>query len=184
MGDSTRGHSQLSVAILPLTDKSPPENPQEKHPPSSPSGAEGPASTPPKDTSDNPSNLRDTGTVMTTPPEESEHGVTTPPSYSEEDFPTEYPPRDNPEAPLGSEDGLVVPPTNKSQRIPPEDPFSRFWSGQTADRPDEDKKRHRWLDRKSERRHSVDLEALDQQDHRPYRYALRRERSGPCNLSF
>ena len=37
-------------------------------------------------------------------------------------------------------------------------------------------KRHRWLVRKPERRHSVELEALDEQDHRPYRHVLRRTR--------
>ena len=35
---------------------------------------------------------------------------------------------------------------------------------------------HRWLVRKPERRHSVELEALDEQDHRPKRYVLRRTR--------
>ena len=33
------------------------------------------------------------------------------------------------------------------------------------------------MTRKPERRHSVELEALDEQDHRPYRYVLRRTRS-------
>ena len=37
-------------------------------------------------------------------------------------------------------------------------------------------KRDRWLTRKPERRHSVELEALDEQDHRPYRYVLRKTR--------
>ena len=32
------------------------------------------------------------------------------------------------------------------------------------------------MDRKPERRHSVELEALDKQDHRPYRYVLSRAR--------
>ena len=41
---------------------------------------------------------------------------------------------------------------------------------------DKDEKRHRWLNRKPERRHSVELKALDEQDQRPYKYALKRER--------
>ena len=114
---------------------------------------------------------------MTTPPsEESEHVVTTPPFHHREDSPANYPPKDQPEAPLDSEDGSVVPPANKSQSVPPDDPFFRFWSGQTADTSDKNKKQHRWLDRKPERRHSVELEALDKQDHRPYRYVLSRAR--------
>ena len=51
--DSTKGHSQLLVWTIPLTDEGPPENPQEKHPPPSPSGPEGPTSFPSKKTSDN-----------------------------------------------------------------------------------------------------------------------------------
>ena len=42
-----------------------------------------------------------------------------------------------------------------------------------ADISDKDKKRHRWLNQKPERRHSVDLEELDKQDSRPHRYVLR-----------
>ena len=64
-----------------------------------------------------------------------------------------------------------------SHSVPPDDPFSRFWSGQTADTSGKSKKRHRWLTRKPERRHSVELEVLHEQDHRPYRYVLRRTRS-------
>ena len=46
--DSAKGHSQPIVGTLPLTDQNPSEsistegNPQEKHPPPSPSEAEGP----------------------------------------------------------------------------------------------------------------------------------------------
>ena len=114
---------------------------------------------------------------MTTPPfEELEHIRVTPPSPHRQEIPTEYPPKENPKAPLDSEEGLGIPPTEKSQCIPPDDPFSRFWSGQTADTSGKSKKRHRWLTRKPGRRHSVELEALDEQDHRPYRYVLRRTR--------
>ena len=80
--------------------------------------------------------------MTTPPPEESEH-VT--PSHSGEYSPTNCPQEDHPEAPISSEDGSVVPPTYKSQSVPPDDPFSRFWSGQMADISDKDKKRHIWL---------------------------------------
>ena len=52
--DSSEGHSQLSVGILPLTDKDPPENPQEKDPSPGSSEAEGPNPASSRDTSDNP----------------------------------------------------------------------------------------------------------------------------------
>ena len=115
---------------------------------------------------------------MTTPPsKELEHVVDTPPSPQRKDSPSGYPPQDHPEAPLDSEEGLDVPPSKISQCVPPDNPFSRFWSGQTGDTSGKSKKRHRWLDRKPERRHSVELEALYEQDHRLYGYVLRRERS-------
>ena len=112
-------------------------------------------------------------TVTTPPPEESEHIVTTS-FHHKEDSTADYPPKDQPEAPLSTEDGSVIPPVDRTQPVPPDDPFSRFWSGQTADTSDKSKRRPRWLIRKPERRHSVDLEELDKQDPRPYRYVLRR----------
>ena len=69
----------------------------------------------------------------------------------------------------------MVPLYKKSQKVHTDDPFSRFWSGGTTDTSDKDKKRHRWLNRKPERRHSVELEALGKQDERPYKYVLKRE---------
>ena len=170
--DSTEGHSQLSVGTLPLTDKDPPENPQEKDPPPSSSGSEGPN---PTSSKDNPP--RNVETVTIPPPEELEHVVGTPPSSLRIDISTEYPTKENPKTPLDSEEGLGVPPNEKSQSVPPDDPFSRFWSGQTADTSDKNKKRYRWLTKKPVRRHSVELVALDEQDHRPYRYVLRRTRA-------
>ena len=62
--DSTEGHSQLLVGTLPLTDKDLPENPQEKHPPPSPSGADGPTFTPSKENSDNPPGPRDKERIL------------------------------------------------------------------------------------------------------------------------
>ena len=142
--DSTEGHSQFSVGTLPLTDKDPPEKTQEKDPPPSSSEVEGPNPTSSKDTSDNAPSPRDKEKVTTLPPEELEHVVGTPPSPHGKDSPTEYPPKETPKAPLDSEEGLGVPPTEKSQSVPPDDPFSRFWSGLTADTSDKNKKRHRW----------------------------------------
>ena len=176
-----QGSSQLLVGTLPLTDKGPPENTQEKDLPPGPSGAEEPTSIPSKKTSDNPPDLGDNfakklqnfvkarkETVTTPPPEELEHVVTTPLFHHREDSPTNYPPKDQPEAPLGSEYGSVISCVDRTQCVPPDDPFSRFWSGQTADTLDKNKRRHRWLIRKPERRHSVDLDELDKQDPRPY----------------
>ena len=116
--DTTKGHSQLPVGTLPLADKDPPENPQEKNPPPGPSGAKGPTFTTSEDNSDNLPGPRDKETVTTPPSKELEHEVTTPPSYHREDSPTDYLPKDNSEAPVDSEDVSVVPPTYKSQRVP------------------------------------------------------------------
>ena len=138
------GHSQLSVGTLPLTDKDPPENPQEKDPPPGSSEVEVPNPTSSRDTSDNPPSPRDEETVTTPPSEELEH-VTTLPSHSGEDSPTDYPPKDNPEAPISSEAGSVINSTNKSHTAHQEDPFFRFWSGHTEDTSDKYKRRHRWL---------------------------------------
>ena len=88
------------------------------------------------------------------------------PSPHRENIPTNYPPKDHPEAPLGAEDASIVPPADKTPCIPLDDPFSRFWSGQTADTSDANKRRRRRLIRKAERRHSVDLEELNKQDPR------------------
>ena len=93
------------------------------------------------------------------------------------DSPSEYPPQDQPETPVDSEGGLE---SKRSQKVPIDDPFSRFWSEETADTSDKDKKRHRWLTRKPKRRHSVELETLDEQDKRPYEYVLKRERETYC----
>ena len=121
--DSTEGHSQRSVGTLPLTDNNPPENPQEKHLPPGPSGAEGPTSTPSKDNSNNLPGLREKGIVTTPPAEEIEHVVGTPPSPHRKDSPTDYPPKDNPEAPISSEAGSIINSTNKSHTVHQEDLF-------------------------------------------------------------
>ena len=153
--DSTEGHSQLLVGTLPLTDIDPPPNPP----------VEGLAS---GSSENNTSDLsRDKKSDTTPPTEESKQVV---------DSPSEYPPQDQPETPVDSEEGLKEPSSKRSQKSPIDDSFSRFWSGGTADTSDQDKKRHRWLTRKPQKRHSVELETLDEQDKRPYKHVLRRER--------
>ena len=162
--DSTEGNSQLLVGTLPLTDKDPPESPEDKGPPPNPlvgglaSGF----------SEINTGDLSRDKKLATSPPSEKSKQVV--------DSLSEYPPQDQPEIALDSEEGLEIPSSKTSQKVPTDDPFSRFWSEGTADTSDKDKKRHRWLNRKPERRHSVEPEALDEQDQRPYKYVLKRER--------
>ena len=146
--DPTEGHSQLSVGTLPLTNKDPPKNPEDKGPPQEPS-VEEPTSGSPE------SNTRDKESGNIPPFEKPKQSL---------DSPSEYPPQDQPETPIDPRENI-----EKPQKDPIADPFSRFWSGETADETDKDKKRHRWLTRKSKRRHSDGLETLDGQDKRPYK---------------
>ena len=162
--DFTEGHSQLLVGTLPLTDEDPPENPEGKCPPPNPP-VEGLAS---GSSENNTSDLSRDKKSDTTPPTEKSKQVI--------DSPLEYPPQDQPETPIDSEKGLKELSSKRCQKVPIDDPFSRFWSGETADTSDKDKKRHRWLTRSPKRRHSVELETLDEQDKRPYEYVLKRER--------
>ena len=156
--DPTEGHSQLSVGTLPLTDKDPPKNPEDKGPPQEPS-VEEPTSGSPE---------RDKTSGNTAPSEKSKQTV---------DTPSEYPPQDQPETPIDPGEHLAKPPSKRSQKNPIADPFSRFWSGETADITDKDRKRHRWLTRKPKRRHSDGPGILDEQNERPYRYVLEGERN-------
>ena len=112
--NSTEGHSQLSVGTLPLTDKDPSEKTQEKDLPPGSSEVEGPNPTSSKDTPDNQPSPRNKEKVTTPPPEELEHVVGTPPSPHGKDSATEYPQKETPKVPLDSEEGLDVPPTEKS----------------------------------------------------------------------
>ena len=150
------GHSQLLVGTLPLTDKDPPNNPKDKGPP-----VEEPTSGSPE------SNTRDKKSGNIPPSEKSKQLV---------DSPSEYPPQDQPETPINPGENLERPSLERSQKVPIADPFSRFWSGEMADATDKDKKRHRWLTRKPKRRHSFELETLNEQDKRPYKYVLKGER--------
>ena len=162
--DSTEGHSQFLVGTLPLTDKDPPESPEDRGPPPNPP-VEGLAS---GSSENNTSDLSRDKKSDTTPPTEKSKQV--------EDSPSEYSPQDQPETPIDSEKGLEEPSSKRSQKVPTDDPFSRFWSGETADVTDKDKKRHRWLIRKPRRRHSDGLGILDGQNERPYKYVLEGER--------
>ena len=90
------------------------------------------------------------------------------PTLHKEESPSEYPSEDHPEAPLSAKDGSVIPPIDRTQHVPPDDPFSRFWSGQTVDTSDKNKRGHIWLTRKPEHRHSVDTAELERQVSRPH----------------
>ena len=91
--DPTEGHSQLLVGTLPLTDKDPPENPEDKGPPQKPP-VEGLASA----SSEN--NTRDKK-LDTTPSTEKSKQVA--------DSPSEYPLQNQPETPIDSGEGLEEP---------------------------------------------------------------------------
>ena len=124
--DPIEGHSQLSVGTLPLTDKDPPENPEDKGPPQEP-----PVEGLTPGSSEN--NTRDKKSGITPPTKKSKQVV---------DSPSEYPLQDQPETPIESGEGLGEPSSKRSHKVPIDDPFSRFRSGETADTLDKDKKRH------------------------------------------
>ena len=42
------------------------------------------------------------------------------------DSPSEYPPQDQPETPIDSEEGLEEPSSKRSQKVPTDDPFSKI----------------------------------------------------------
>ena len=88
--DPTEGHSQHLVVTLPLTDKDPPENPEDKGPPQKPP-VEGLASGSSENTP------RDKKSGITPPTEKSKQVV---------DSPSEYPPQDQPETLIDSGEGL------------------------------------------------------------------------------
>ena len=75
---------------------------------------------------------------------------------------------ETPTSPIGTRISTEYSPSDTSLR----DPFSSFWSGKLGDVSDQSGRRHRWLIRKPKRRHSVELELLDEKDPRPYKYVL------------
>ena len=99
-----------------------------------------------------------------------------PPKDPPKDPEDKSPPQDQPETLIDPGEHPTKPPLKRSQKNPVVDPFSRFWSGETADVIDKDKKRHRWLTRKPKRRHSDGLGIIDGQNERPYKYVLEGER--------
>ena len=91
--DPTEGHSQLSVGTLPLTDKDPPKNPEDKSPPQEPP-VEEPTSGSPE------SNTRDKKSGNIPSFEKSKQSV---------DSPSEYPPQDQPKTPIDPGENLERP---------------------------------------------------------------------------
>ena len=140
--DPFEGQSQPLVGTLPLTEKDPPEKPEDKGPPPS-SSVEG----------------------LDTEAHDKDESITTSSPYSDK---TE----ETPTSPIGTRMSTEYSPRDTSLR----DPFSSFWSGKLGDVSDQSGRRHRWLIRKPKRRHSVELELLDEKDPRPYKYVLEGDR--------
>ena len=98
--DSTEGYSQLSVGTFPLTNRDPPENPEDKGPPQNPP-VEGLAF------SSSENNTRDKKSGNTPPTEKSKQVV---------DSPFEYPPQDKPETPIDPGENLEEPSSKRSEK--------------------------------------------------------------------
>ena len=170
--DPSEGQSQPLVGTFPLAEKDPPEKPEDKDPPSSSSAEELDIE------------AHDEEDESTTPssPGSSDKTEATPTSPIRTRVSTDYPPKDTKDPPppppiqsklkKGSERHL--PKTTKDTSL--RDPFSSFWSGKLGDVSDQSRRRHRWLIRKPKRRHSVELELLDEKDPRPYKYVLEGDR--------
>ena len=141
--DSEKGHSQPSVGTLPLTEKDPPEKPEDRDPPPS-SSVEG----------------------LDTEAHDKDESIT--PSSPESSDKTE----ETPTSPIGTRISTEYSPKDTSLK----EPFSSFWSGNLSDVLEQSGRRHRWLIRKPKRRHSVELEFLDEKDLRPYKYVLEGDR--------
>ena len=164
--DPFEGQSQPLVGTLPLTEKDPPEKPEDKDPPPSSLVEDLDAEAHDKDESITPSS-----------PGSSDKIEETPTSPIKTRISTEYPPKDIQDPPpptqrKGSEGHF--PKTTKDTSL--RDPFSSFWSGKLGDVSDQSGRRHRWLIRMPKRRHSVELELLDEKDPRPYKYVLEGDR--------
>ena len=168
--DPTEGHSQLSVGTLPLTDKDPSKNPEGKDPPQDPPKDPEDKSPPQEPSVEEPTSgslERDKKSGSTLPFEKPKQSL---------DTHSEYPPQGQPETSIDPGEHPAKPPSKRYQKDPVADPFSRFWSGETADVTDKDRKRHSWLTRKPKRRHSDGLGILDGQNERPCKYVLEGER--------
>ena len=141
--DSAEGHSQPSVGTLPLTEKGPPEKPEDRDPPPS-SSVKG----------------------LDTEAHDKDESIT--PSSSGSSDKTE----ETPTFPIGTRISTEYSPRDTSLK----DPFSSFWSGNLGDVSDQSGRRHRWLIRKPNRRHSLELEVSSEKDPRPYKYVLEGDR--------
>ena len=165
--DPSEGQSQPLVGTLPLTEKDHPEKPEDKDPPPS-SSAEG---------LDTEAHDKEDESITPSSPGSLDRTEVPPTSPIRTRTSTEHPPKDtkDPHPPTqskGSEGHL--PKTTKDTSL--REPFSSFWSGKLGDVSDQSRRRHRWLIRKPKRRHSVELELLDEQDPRPYKYVLEGDR--------
>ena len=110
--DSTEGHSQLLVGTLPLTEKDPPEKPEDKNqPPSSPTEKGG-------------------GSQSSTLPESLDKIEDTPTSPKSDKSPTGHTPENSRDFPPHTQDkskkGTKGHPTMVVKDTPIKDPFSRF----------------------------------------------------------
>ena len=76
---------------------------------------------------------------------------------------------ETPTSPIGTRISTEYSPRHTSLR----DPFSSFWLRNLGDVSDQSGRRHRWLIRKSKRRHSLELEVSGENDPRPYKYVLK-----------
>ena len=141
--DSSEGQSQPLVGTLPLTEKDPPEKPEDKDPPPS-SSVEG---------------------LNIEAHDKNESITPSSPGSSDKTGET-------PTSPIGTRISTEYSPRDTSLR----DPFSSFWSGKIGDVSNQSGRRHRWLIRKPKRRHSVELELLDEKDPRTYKYVLEGDR--------
>ena len=63
-----------------------------------------------------------------------------PPQDPPKDPEDKSPPQDQPETLIDPGEHPTKPPSKRSQKNPVADPFSRFWSGETADVTDKDKR--------------------------------------------
>ena len=135
--DPSEDQFQPLVGTLPLTEKDPPEKPEDKDPPPS-SSAEG---------LDTEANDKEDESTTPSSPGSSDKTEETPTSPIRTRISTEYPLKDTKDSPpptqselkKGSEEPL--PKTTKDTSL--RDPFSSFWSGKLGDVSDQSGRRHR-----------------------------------------
>ena len=125
--DPSEGQSQPLVRTLPLTEKEPPEKPEDNNPPPS-SSAEG---------LDTEAHSKEDKSITPSSPGSSDKTEETPASPIRTRVSTEYPPKDTKDSPLPTQSKLKkgseghLPKTTKDTSL--RDPFSSFWSGKLGD---------------------------------------------------